>query len=224
MHYLFLGEDNLSKNTQIDLVKPKILPTDPNGVILPEAASFDYQTLYAEKLTAEDFKKALVTLPVVAKQRLIIIRNTNKLSKYNKDLILDFLNEDGAYVSIIFDITESDLQNNFLKKLAKFGKVSLGAKVARNNVFDMTNAIMARDASGALGRLNELMDKGDHPLQIMGGLVWFWGNNKNRLSKDQFHKGLKYLQEADLNIKRTRLNPQNAVEVAVTKLCSLLAC
>ncbi len=223
MHYLFLGEDSLSKNEQIESAKRKILPADKNGKILKEALSFDYQLLYADKLTPEDFKKALITLPVVAKQRLIIIRNTNKLNKHNQELVLEFLNKGADYLSIIFDICEPDLQNNFLKKIAKFSKVSLGKKEYRHNVFNMTDAIMARDIPGALRQLNDLMDNGDHPLQIMGGLVWFWGNNKNRLSKDKFQKGLKYLQEADLNIKRTRLNAQNAVELVVTKLCLLVA-
>ncbi|MBZ0166329.1 MAG: hypothetical protein K8I00_05930, partial [Candidatus Omnitrophica bacterium] len=66
-----------------------------------------------------------------------------------------------------------------------------------------------------------LLRDGTHPLQIMGGLVWIWGRLKNRISADNFQQGLRELQAADLNIKRSRLHPEHAVEILVTKLCLL---
>ncbi len=82
--------------------------------------------------------------------------------------------------------------------------------------------VMANDPAQALKILNELLEEGIHPLQIMGGLLWFWGKEKFRLKGDRYNKGLLVLQEADLNIKRSRLLPEHAIEVVVVKLCSLL--
>ena len=56
----------------------------------------------------------------------------------------------------------------------------------------------------------------------MGALVWFWGKSQDRMPGERFRKGLLVLQEADVNIKRSRLKPEYAVEVAVIKLMRLL--
>ena len=82
----------------------------------------------------------------------------------------------------------------------------------------------ARNPVEALKILGNLLVEENHPLQIMGGLIWFWGKSRTRLSADQFKKGLMCLQEADLNIKRSRLKPEHTLEVLVVKLSSLIAC
>ena len=51
----------------------------------------------------------------------------------------------------------------------------------------------------------------------MGGLVWSWGKARSFARRENFQKGLVALQEADLNIKRSRLAPQQALEVLVVK-------
>ena len=61
----------------------------------------------------------------------------------------------------------------------------------------------------------------------IGGLYWlrgksFTGKEGKTLGKERFERGLKALEEADLNIKRSRLNPQHAVEKAVVELGLLL--
>jgi DNA polymerase III delta subunit len=56
----------------------------------------------------------------------------------------------------------------------------------------------------------------------MGALVWYWGKEGKTLGQERFERGLKALEEADLNIKRSRLNPQYAVEKLVVELGLLL--
>jgi len=224
MHYLFLGEDSLAKDQQIELIKKQVLSVVDSKHSLTDALNFDFQIVYADKLDAADFKKELITLPAIAKQRLLVVRHIHKLSPYNKDLIIEFLKDDPGFISIIFDTYEAEVKNAFFKNLEKFTKVTTFKSRIKQNIFDLTNTIAAKDAKGALEILNSLLSKGDHPLQIMGVLVWFWGRNRNRVSRDKFHAGLRYLQEADLNIKRTRLGSENAVELVVVKLCSLITC
>ena len=76
----------------------------------------------------------------------------------------------------------------------------------------MPRAMSSRNAGEALKILDELLESNVHPLQIMGGLVWYWGKERERLSPQSFYKGLTALEEADLNIKRSRLKPEHAVE------------
>lgn len=216
MTYLFLGNDPLAKDEFIDNLKKKIFP-------LKDSLQFDSITLHGKHLNSEDLKKNLIALPALSKKRLIVIRNIEKLNPHNKNLILEFAQSKQDYAVLVLDSEEEDLKTSFLKKVSSFSEiVRFKTEIARN-VFDMTNAISRHDPVEALKVLNELESHGVHPLQIMGGLVWFWGKNKNRLSTDRFHQGLSELQTADLNIKRSRIKSEYALELLVTKLCSLTA-
>ena len=218
MIYLFLGEDREAKEQKIAEIKKTCLPSD-------DALKLDYECLYGSKIDPSELKKSLIALPAISSKRLILIRTVEKLNTQNKKILLDFIQSENEHAVLILDSEETSAQNSFMNKISAAAKVMrFGSGTVKKNVFDMTMRMENRDSSGALKILEHLMSGGDHPLQIMGGLVWFWGKSKNRLSTDQFKKGLLVLQEADLNIKRSRINPEYAVEIAVTKLSSLISC
>lgn len=213
MIYLLKGDDHQAKEQKIDELKNKILSH-------PDARRFDYDNLDAAKVSPEELKKSLMTLPVLVKQRLVLIRQIQKAGTQNQNILIDFANAQNDYCIIIGDCTESS-QKGFLNKLEMKAKVLEFGGKKKLNVFDMTNAIAARNPREALSLLGNLLSEGNHPLQLMGGLVWFWGKSKTKISPVNFQKGLKELQEADLNMKRSRLPQEYALEVLVTKLCLL---
>lgn len=217
MIYLLLGEDSVAKDHKIAELKIKILRST-------EAVKFDYVVLHAAKLDAPEFKKILLELPAVADQRFIVLRTVQKLSAQNKKIFLEFMDQDPTHAAVVLDFDETAGKDDFFNQVSARAKVVHFQTRPRQNVFDMTKAISACDPTQALKILDELLLDENHPLQIMGGLVWFWGNRmKQRLSKDRFKKGLLELQEADLNIKRSRLKAEHTLEIVVVKLCSLLA-
>jgi len=218
MIYLLLGEDGAAKESKIAQIKAQNLPSD-------DALKLDFESIDGQKCDPAQLKKALLALPAISKNRLIHIQSTEKFNDHNKKIILDFIDSDHSHVAVIFNSDAPSAKNNFLKKIAEKAEVlQFGRAQTSSNVFDMTRAMERRDPTGALKMLDSLLDEGNHPLQIMGALVWFWGKCKNRLSAESFKKGLLVLQEADLNIKRSRLNPNYCVEIVVTKLSSLIAC
>ncbi len=217
MVYLFVGEDFFAKNQKIAELKKKILPSE-------EALQFDHEVLYAKECSAEELKKALVALPVVSSKRLIIVKTFQKADDQLKDLILDFLKRKEDRIDVILD-ADSDLSDKaFVAEIVSFGQVVQFKKAtAPKRLFDMTNAMEAKKHEEALKNLLLLLKDGNHPLQVMGGLIWFWGKNKGRVTKQNFIKGLQFIQEADLNIKRSKIEPQYALEVLVLKLCLLIS-
>ena len=218
MIYLLLGEDGEAKEQKISEIKAECLTSD-------DALKLDYEYLHGSKVDPAILKKALIALPAIAGKRLILIRTVGKLNIQNKKILLDFIQSENKHVVLILDSDETSSKNTFLQKISAVAKViRVGRGAVKPNVFDMTKRMENCDSTGALKVLEYLMSSGDHPLQIMGGLVWFWGKSKNRLSADRFKKGLLILQEADLNIKRSRIKPEYAVEIVVTKLSSLIAC
>ncbi len=215
--YLLLGEDSLAKDRKIAELRTKTLRST-------EAVKFDYVVLHAAKLDVSEFKKNLFELPAVAAQRFIVLRTLQKLSAQNKKIFLEFMDQDPGHAVVVLDSDETAGKDDFFNQVSARAKVVHFQTRLRQNVFDMTKAMSACNSTQALKILDELLLDENHPLQIMGGLVWFWGKTKQRLSRDTFKKGLLELQEADLNIKRSRLNAEHALEIVVVKLCSLLAC
>lgn len=214
MIYFFFGQDYSAKDQKILEIKNKYLISD-------QAQHFDFDQLDGSKLSAEDLKKSLIALPAILKQRVLLIRKIEKCTDQNKELLLTWIKEKHSHCVLLLDSDAPELKNAFFKELSLNAQLFTFSLGKRQNVFDMTRAIGSRNGTEALKILNDLMEEGDHPLQIMGGLVWYWRKQKSVLSADKFLKGLKFLQEADLNIKRSRINPEVAVEVAVVKLVGL---
>lgn len=213
MHYLFLGTDTPAKDRKILEVRQNLLKS-------PDALSFDYESLYAQNLDSETLKKSLVALPAIAPQRLVVIRQGHKLSQHNKGLVQEFFEKMDNPVNLILESGEWEEQDSFVKVILKYVKVLRFGHSEELNVFALTRAIGARKKVEALSILSNLLDKGDYPLQIMGGMVWSWKKSREQLPKEAFQQGLIALKEADFNIKRSRLKPEHALEVLVIKLCS----
>ena len=217
MTYLFLGEEISAKEARIEQLKKKIL--NPSA-----ALNFDYEVLSAHKLEPVALKKALLNLPAIAPQRLVVIREAHRLSPQNQELIKDFLELSPPSTVLILDSSDWTSQDFFVKAIRKSVEVVDFYSSRKLNVFDMTQAIEQKSEVEALKILNHLLGAGIHPLQIMGAVVWFWGKSRSRLSAKRFEKGLLALQEADWNIKRSRLKPEHAIELLIVKLCEKEAC
>lgn len=216
MIYLLLGDDSAAKDLKILEFKKKYLPS-------PEAFEFDYENFSASSLNPQDLRKALMAFPVTASQRLILLRGVSKLSAPNKKVILEFAREDRGDIVLILESEEAQVSGDFLRSFSGRAQVLNFSKGAKSNVFDMTAAMGSCDLVRALKLLDGLLEAGDHPLQIIGGLLWFWGKSRGRLSSEDFQKGLWEFQETDLNIKRSRLEPEQALEILVVKLTDLLS-
>ncbi len=215
MIYFLIGEDPLVKDQKFAEIK--------KAVLTKEAVNFDYEVLDAHKLDPDDLQKALLALPVVAKKRLLVVRQAHKLTEKNISLLLKFAQTPDLKTDVVCDAPVAELKTAAFKELIASAKVFQSSSDKKENVFDVTKAMTARKPAEALSVLGRILSSGEHPLQILSGLLWFWGREKNRVSPERFQKGLKVLQETDVNIKRSRLKPEYALEVLVVKLTSLIA-
>ncbi len=212
MMYLFLGEDSRAKDEKIGELKKKILAH-------PQSFQFDYETLQGTKLEEHHLKKALMNLPALSPRRLVVIREGHRLSPKNQDILVQFLEKAYDHAVIILDSDEWDHKNSFVKKIRKMVDLVEFSSTRKFDIFDLTRTIDSKKETEALKILDQLLSGGTHPLQILGAVVWFWKKSRGRFSGEQFKKGLLALQEADLNIKRSRLKPEYAMELLVVKLC-----
>ena len=215
MIYFLIGEDPTAKDQKIAEIKKAVLTN--------EALTFDYEALDAHKLDPDTLQKALLALPAVAKKRLLVVRQAHKLAEENIGLLLKFAQTPDWKTDVICDAPVAELKTVVFRDLVKAAKVFQAPVVKKENVFDVTKAMTARKPTEALSVLGRILSTGEQPVQILGGLLWFWGRERNRVTPERFQKGLKVLQETDLNIKRSRLKPEYALELLVVKLTSLIA-
>jgi len=215
MIYLFLGDDLPAKDIKITEIKNKLFKNSQ------EALAFDFDNLDVKELGGDALKKAFLTLPVIAPHRLIVLRQIHKLKSDDIQVLINFCKKPATHCDVILESSENMLKGE-LKDLPLYAKGVVLGKPEGPNVFDMTKLITAHRSGDALKMLDGFYRENVHPLQIMGALVWYWGKEGKSLGKERFARGLKALEEADLNIKRSRLDPQYAVEKLVVELGLLL--
>lgn len=215
MVYLLLGESGSRKNQRICDIREKILPT-------ADARQFDYETLDSKKIEASVLKERLLSLPTVAPRRMLVLQDIDELNEYNQTMLLEFLSSDPDHLVLILTAETLPEKSDFGKKIRALAQVVDFGQARAGTVFDMTRALERRQHAEALACLNKLLNEGEYPLKLIGGLIWFWRQKKGRISDAKFIEGLEALQEADLNIKRSRVDPDYAMEMLVVKLGMLL--
>ncbi len=215
MIYLLLGEDLSLKDAKISQIKSSLFKN-------AQALNFDFDNLDANCLLADTLKKSLITLPVMSAKRLIVLRNIHKLKVSDIDVLIHFVQEPLDHADVILESSETSFKGE-LKSIENYCAVSVFAGEKPGNVFDMTKLIKSGRLKEAMLMLNSFYKQGSHPLQIMGALVWFWGKEGRVLSQEKFELGLHALEEADLSIKRSRLDPEYAVEKLIVELTGLLS-
>ncbi len=213
MIYLLVGQNNLSKENKISEIKSQALS-------FKEAISFDYDVLHAHRLDSDVLKKSLISLPTIAKKRVVLMRQFDDITPQCKKIILETFSQVKDSLILILDIEQLSAKDAFVKQLGSEATILNFGNKRKVSVFDLTKAIAAKSKAESLKLLYEILESGDHPLQIIGAIVWGWKKLRSRMSAEKFQEGLASLRETDFSIKRSRLKPEYALEVLVVKLCS----
>ncbi len=209
---LFLGDDAPAKDARIQDIRTRLFPA-------AGARHFDYEVLHGHKLSPGDLKKALLNLPGLGTKRLVVIRECHRLSPQNRDLLAAYAKDRLSHCVLVLDSDVWEKKDAFVRDMSARAEVVHFGRKRNASVFDLTDAIAARRGTKALKLLAQLLEQGDHPLKILGGIGWFWGTMKGKVSVEDFESGLRSLREADVNIKRSRVQPAHALEIAVVRLC-----
>lgn len=211
MIYILLGEDTQAKDNKISQIKSSL-------IVESQALYFDFETLDGHHLSVANLKKALLSLPVLATKRLVLIRQAHQLKAEAIKILEEFLTN-SDHCDVILE-SWGQLKDDF-RILTSQAKVFNFGITQEANIFDMTKLMANRKTTEALKMLNEFYDQGMYPLQMMGALVWYWGKEGKVLGTAKFQRGLRALEDADLNIKRSRLLPEYAIEKLVVELVEI---
>jgi DNA polymerase III delta subunit len=212
MIYLFLGQDSRAKNAQLRKLKEQFLPR--------ESAEFNYSALYGKGLTLKDLQENLAFLPVNSPQRILVIKDAQSLEEEPRAFLLRFAQCHPKETILVLDVEDDRKKDGFVSDLSRYARVQRFQPAARKlDAFALGDAVANGSPAAGLRVLSQLLDGGERPERILGGLRY--SLEKERLSPADFRRRLKCLLACDIEIKTGRLKPQFALEKLVVKLCGL---
>lgn len=208
--YLFIGQDTLSKDARLKKLKEEFLS--------PHTQYFNLDVLYARDLDLKDLQERLLCLPLRAKKRLVVIKDSQNLKKDIKDFIIQYVKKPFAKIILVLDINKYLPQDEFIRQINRYSEVCRFKEDAYLDTFALGRAIDSKKSNYALWVLNQLLRNGEKPERILGGLRYSWENSIADVF--QIKKKLRLLLGCDIDIKTGRLKADFALERLVVSLCS----
>lgn len=209
--YLLIGQDTSSKDAKIKNIK--------DSLISKKMEHFNLDVLYGRELTLKLFQERFILFPVQAAKRIILIRQAESLKEDVKKFILNNLKAVLSKLVLILDAGRFEKKDEFLKRLLNFALVYRFADPLQADAFVLSRQVEFKKTDFALKTLNKLLESGERPERILGGLRFAWEKQAGGISG--IKKRLKLLLDCDIDIKTGKLKPEFALEKLIVSLCAL---
>jgi hypothetical protein len=214
--YLFLGQDMLDQENSS--LKEKEL--NKLKASLPQKTrDFNLDVLHCNDRTfnLKVLQEKLLLLPTGDAARIVVVRNLQDAEPAVKEFILNYVKDPCAGIILVLDVDRADRKNAFIEGVSRYAEVRQFRVETQVSTFTLSRLIEARKTAEGLEVLHELLDSGEKPERIMGGLRASW----TRYPADplSLNKKLKILLQCDLDIKTGRIKPVFALERLIVNLC-----
>jgi len=209
MVYLLIGQDIAAKELQLNKIKQEFLPL--------QLQDFNLDTLYAKEINLKIIQERFLSLPLKSAKRIMVIKDAHLLDKESQGFLLDFCKKPQKELILVLDFPQYDYRSEFVKGISVGASVLRSKETVNPDTFVLNRQIELKRTDSALRLLHQLLDNGEAPERILGGLRYAW--EKQDAASLIARKKLKLLLGADLEIKTGRLKPIFALEKLVVSLC-----
>jgi len=219
--YLFIGQDSLSKDIKLKTLRQEFLK--------PDIEQFNLDISYARELSLKDLQEKLLCLPVRTKKRIIVIKGAGELKENIKEFIFNYVKKPYAWVILVLDINPApacrsgvnrqEPRDEFLSRISKYAQAYYFKEIIPPDTFMLVRQIDLRRPDYALRLLSQLLQNGERPERILGGLRYAWERNLSHPLEKR--KRLRLILNCDIDIKTGRLKACFALEKLVVNLCCL---
>ena len=216
--YLFLGQDILDQDNAS--LKEKEL-SKLKAALPRQTRDFNLDILHCNDrdFSLNNLQEKLLFMPAGDSARIVVVRNLGDAKPPVKDFILGYAKNPCPGIILVLDVDKVEPKDSFIEGISQYAQVRRFLIEPRMSTFTLSRLIEARKAGESLKVLHQLLDNGEKPERIMGGLRASWTRSlAGRLS---LQKRLKILLQCDLEIKTGKINPVFALERLIVKLCSL---
>lgn len=209
--YLFIGQDSLSKDIRLKKIKEEFLDA--------HTQYFNLDVLYAQDLHLKELQERLLSLPLRAKKRIVIIKNSQKLKEDIKEFLIKYVKKPLSQIILVLDTDRYSPRDDFIKRIIGYSQVCRFKEDAHLDAFTLSRAIDSRKPAYALKVLDQLLRSAEKPERILGGLRYSWENAS--ANAFEVRRKLSLLLKCDIDMKTGRLKSDLALERLVVNLCCL---
>ena len=209
MVYLLIGQDISAKELQLKKIKQEFLPL--------QLQDFNLDTLYAKEINLKDIQERFLSVPLKSAKRIMVIKDAHLLDKESQSFLLDFCKKLHKELVLVLDFPQYDYRSEFVKSISVGASVLRFKETVNPDTFVLNRQIELKRADSALRLLRQLLENGEAPERILGGLRYAW--EKQDVQSLIARRKLKLLLGADLEIKTGKLKPAFALEKLIVSLC-----
>lgn len=209
--YLLAGEDIPAKDAALEQIKSACLPEQ-------KTRDFNLDIVHGRDMTVQSLQEKLLFLPLESCKRLVIIRHCQDLKADAKRFLIEYCGQPHSGITLVLDFDRYDRKEMCIAALSSVGKLQVFRQEYSRNVFDLSRAIEAGKTAESLRILNHLLDKGEKPEMLLGGLRASLTRKippKKALTVNQL------LLQCDVTVKTGALKPLFALERLIVSLCGL---
>jgi len=181
--------------------------------------NFDIVHCQDREFSLKALQEKLLYHAVVSAQRMVVIKDIENAKADVKKFLSAFVKEVPANLVLVLDAEHSNPRDEFLAGLQAHSQVMRFREEEAPNTFALGRLIDAKKAAQSLEVLHRLLDAGEKPERIMGGLRVSW----QRYSQNPaaLKMKMRLLLKTDIAIKTGKVKPLFALERMIVALCGL---
>ncbi len=211
MVYLFIGQDALSKDIRVQKIKQGLFPR--------EMEAFNYDVLHGEEVTLQELQERLLSMPVKARKRMVLVKNAQELKEDAKEFLIRYAGKEDPGVELVLDVDAFKPNYGFIKRLTGHAQIARFNEKEEPDTFLLSRQIQSQKTQASLKILKQLLKNGERPEKIIGGLRSDW--ERYGVSSAEVKRKIGLLLKCDIEIKTGRLKAGFALEKCVVSLCNL---
>jgi DNA polymerase-3 subunit delta len=115
MVYLFTGEEDFLREEAIRELEQKLLKKD--------SSEFNKNIFYGQDMDGSEINDIATVLPMLSQKRLIIIKQSEKLSPSVKENLISYIESPSPATCLILDATSLNKQDRLYKAVSQHGRI-----------------------------------------------------------------------------------------------------
>ncbi|MFZ2385775.1 MAG: hypothetical protein WBE75_06205 [Candidatus Omnitrophota bacterium] len=204
--YVFAGDDASGKSIHLNQLKETFLPAD--------IRAFNYDVFYGNELVLQSFQERLLSIPVNSPRRMIVLKNAGALSAAARKFVSDYAAAAHKSVLLVVDFERFDPKDTFFSSLCGHGRLFRFSEEQHTDAFALAGLMRSGRAADALKALHKLIEGGEKPERILGGVRY----SCRKWEAERSAAAFKEILRCDLEIKTGRLKPLFALERLIITL------
>jgi hypothetical protein len=152
---------------------------------------------------------------VNSRRRVVYLAGVDAARKEMKDFLFSYAAKPYPHVVLVAEASVIERKDTALSGLARKVRVERFKEYKRVDTFALCRSIEAGNAGQSLRYLRQLLESGEKPERILGGLRYSW---ERAAGGPQTVRRIRQLLLADAAMKTGRLKPELALERMIVSL------